>query len=265
MIPKAQPSPPKMSPVAWVLTLLLAIVGLILGALSAAPMRWLDYAVDRASNGMLRVANTTGQLWQGTGVLAMGLTNPQPVLGPVAIRVRPSFWPMGLRVSVLGSGVTWAQSSDIWLSPSGQWRLPAGEANLLATDFSGFPGLLGLSRVGAQMTIRWPEVSHRSGAIHSDGVVNLRLSNVSSAMVPIKPLADIDASFTISGSAGGHWSARSSDASLLDLAASGNWEDRSLRGSVRCRRYCDYVTSFLAVVGKKSGEEYVFNVGPQKN
>lgn len=238
-------------------------LGFVLGSAALVPMTWLDYAAVKLTGGALRLANATGNLWNGTGVITIGKSVPQAILGPLSIRIRPSVWPLGIRISLSGEGVRWEQTQDIRLLANGEWVIPGGQATLLSLDFSNFAGMVGLSRLTAEPSIAWPTIVWRSGALKADKEVTVTFRNVSSALTPIKPLADINARFQMSTAGLGRWSLASTSTSLLDIAASGNWEDATGKGAVRCRRYCDYVSGLLGLIGKRLGDDYVFVLGPR--
>lgn len=241
-----------------------------------APAVWADRVVAALSSGMIRIAEPKGTLWGGSGIpiinfsvlgeadLAPGkvASEWQRLSAPVIWRVGFDLWSPQVTVAIKSAELRGASSMfQIGLSTSGVY-LPAGQWTLEPLRFESLPGLMGLARVSGRIRGSWPEILQPWASrpdLKSDKLV-IELSEVASALAPIRPLGDVRLTVSSSGPNLTRFLLDSSPESALWLSAQGEWADRvTVRGQMRCQRLCEYLVGMMATVGKKNGEVYEFS------
>ncbi len=232
------------------------------GALWFAPATWLDLVISRASNEQLRLVQAHGRLWSGSGVIAMELGGLKPLTQPLHFELKPSLVPLGLTMQLSGQGLRWLNPSAEITYRKGVLQIPAGQLQGPTIDSSNAANFLGLAKVSAQLNLQWPVMTWSSTGVSSQGIVLAELNNISSGLVPIQPLADVRAELRITGSDARPWRATTTDDSVIMLSAQGDLSKRTANGSLRCQRLCDYVNGVLLLMGRPSGEDYVFSFNP---
>lgn len=233
-----------------------------IGALWFAPATWLDLIIYRASNEQLRLVQAHGSLWKGSGVIAIELGGLKPLTQPLHFEITPSLVPPGLTIQLSGQGLRWVNPSAEIVYRSSMIQIPAGQITGLMIDSSNLANFLGLAKISAQPSLRWPAMTWSSKGVSSQGKLLIEINNISSGLVPIQPLADVRAELAITDSDSKPWHAVASDDSVIMLKAQGDLLKRTAAGSLRCQRLCDYLNGALSLLGRPSGEDYVFSFNP---
>lgn len=233
-----------------------------IGGLWFAPATWLDFIVSQSTNGQLRIAQAQGSLWNGRGVLALDLGDMKPLTQELQFSLRPVFLAPGFSMQLSGKGLRWAQANAEIVYRNGSLQIPAGELEGPVIHSAGLPSLLGLSQASAQMNIRWPAVIWSEAGVSGQGRVLAEFNNISSALSPIRPLASLRAELSLANPESKPWIASTTEDSVIMLTAQGDLKTNTAQGSLRCQRFCDYVHGVLLLLGKPSGEDYVFSFDP---
>lgn len=267
----------------WRLTAIL--LGLIVGALFVAPASWLDQIANRSSGGLVRVANTSGSLWSGQGLLILKSPQAQS-FQTTGIRLswilRPSVWPLGLSAQIKGNSLAWQDpSAAIEWSLLGGMNIPAGRLALEKLDLSGLPAPLGIAKLSTMASLRWPDLSlganepprlakalapsaaespPQTGTkeVGPSLAIELRLIEVSSGLAPIKPLGNYLLTLALDANGPQSWRIQDQNDAVVAIQAQGLFADGSIQGRLECRRFCDHLQGLLNLIGKKDGESYVF-------
>ena len=245
-----------------------------------APAVWADRAIAAVSSGIIRIAEPKGTLWNGSGIPIInfsavrmddrsddsvpgrGDSGWQRLSAPITWRLGVDPWSAQATFAIKSPELRGATSEfQVGLSASG-FYLPAGQWALEPLRFESLPGPMGLARVSGRLRASWPEIRQPWGSrldLKSDKVV-IELSEIASALTPIRPLGDARLTVSSSGSSPVRFLVESSPESALRLAAQGEWADRlKIQGQMQCQRFCEYLVGMMATVGKKNGEVYEFS------
>lgn len=238
-------------------------VAAVLGVIWHLPVTLMDTLVSWQTQGSLRVVQAEGVFWNGRGVLMT--KHGIRLTSTVDWQVRPKAWPLGWAVRLQGDGLVWeGAESGVDIGPKGL-RLSAGRLAMPRMDLSVLPGALGLARLSGVPTLSWPALEVLEGRVvgRKDGeVFRARVSDLASGLSPIRPLGEFNFSVALGLEGPGPWHLESSSESVLDLQANGSWSiPLKIDGSLACRRFCDYMTGLMAMIGKPEGERYVLRYG----
>ena len=229
------------------------------GALWFAPATWLDLVASTATSGQLRVVQAQGRLWNGSGVIAVDLGGLKPLTRELHFSLRPSLIPLGFSMQISGQGLQWSDQPSEIQYRNGSLKIPAGQLEGLIIDSTGSPTLLGLAQVSGQINLQWPTVIWSQQGVSGQGQVSAEFRNIASALAPIRPLANLRAELSIANPESRPWNVSSTADSVIMLSARGDLKEKTAEGSLRCQRFCDYVRGALLLLGKPSGEDYVFS------
>ena len=235
-----------------------------------APAAWIDYGLDRASLGRVRLADASGTVWRGEGRLVLadqlpGERGGEPVVDGFAFPGRVS-WRLSVLPLMLGL-VDASVRIDPMPEPvriSGhpaEVHVAAGSLDLPSVELSRLGSPWNTIRPSAALLLQWEALTIRQGTL--DGRASLELREVASAMTPVRPLG----SYRIEISGSGQ------DVSLglrtlsgpLRLEGSGKWERRaglrftasaSAEGAEQSR-----LQSLLALIGRREGERTIIRIG----
>lgn len=238
-------------------------VAALLGITLHLPVTLMDRLVSWQTQGNLRVAQAEGVFWTGRGVLLT--KHGIRLTSTVDWRVRPKAWLLGWTVRLQADGLVWeGAESAVDIGPEGV-RLSAARLTMPRMDLSVLPGALGFARLSGVPTLSWPALEMVEGRLRGrkDGeVVRAHISDLASGLSPIRPLGEFNFSVALGHQGPGPWHLESSSESVLDLQASGSWSiPMRVDGSLACRRFCDYMTGLMAMIGKPEGERYVLRYG----
>lgn len=260
-----------MSAFVKLITVTLAALAAMVGALRWAPAGVADWGLSRVTEGRLRLANVDGTLWSGSGrlvivdnaeaepgavrAIAQGLMIP----GGLSWQINP--WPLmlglidvDLRLEGMPRPLHLGGRFDSLRGSAAQLALPALELGRLGSPWNTI-------RPSAAISVQWDEFTLRRGRF--EGMMRFELREVASAMTPVRPLGSYRAEVVNSGQ-----SATVTLSTLegpLSLRGNGQWEARQgLRfvaeaeasGAER-----DKLQVFLALIGRKEGEKTIIKIG----
>ncbi|MDD5366740.1 MAG: type II secretion system protein N [Gallionellaceae bacterium] len=205
------------------LRIVLAVSALLVLLLAQAPATWLDRALQRASSGLVGLADARGTLWRGNGTVQAILPSGRvETLEAVRWTVDPwALFALHLHIAMT-SERDGKPVLDATLAPTGftvsELRLDAPAALL---------GVLSPTIRGAQITGR---LSVRASGIRADrqtttGSANLTWSDAGSALTPIYPLGSY--MVNLRGVGKGMEFTLSTLAGALTLSGSGQWQPGS--------------------------------------
>lgn len=243
------------------------LLAALLGFVAFMPATFLDYWVNDSSQGKFRVVDARGSIWSGSARLVS--KSGQLDSGLAQWSVRPSISPLGLSLSLELPGLQWQDPNGRIMIEPGGMVIPAGRWGARETRFSELPGALGIARLAAAPSLRWPALNLASGGVvsplldqKSQQSLQIRLHDVSSGLAPIRPLGTIDVSIALTGNGLGGWQATTTPESVIDLRAQGDLSTpEKINGTMQCRRFCEYLTGFLNLLGKPDGDRYELRYG----
>lgn len=245
------------------------------GGLVNAPAAWADRLISYLTNDLVRIAEPTGSIWRGAGTPVINLSaigaakaggsSPegwQRLSGPISWQAGIDPLSGRLTLALASPDLRWAgPDSRVELSWAGL-RLPAAQWTLSPLRLNDLPGVIGLARVSGRFRLAWPELSQSWGPLLDlkSAKLSLEFFDVASALTPIRPLGDYR--FTIESSevpGAFRFSLDSLPESTLRISAQGEWGNAvSVKGQMKCQRFCEYLIGVMATVGRKNGEVYEF-------
>jgi general secretion pathway protein N len=158
-----------------------------------APAWLADRAVDRASDGRIRLAETDGTLWHGSGRLVFRDTNAPAGAGPLQGLVMPGRvrWDTQALPFVLGLVQAEVQlegmSQPLRVTGTfGELRLGAGRLDLPPVELARLGSPWNTIRPVAGLGLQWEPLAIRDGALQ--GKASIELRDVTSAITPVRPL-----------------------------------------------------------------------------
>lgn len=261
----------------WVAIGLVGLLAIVATAVATAPARFVDQALDRASLGVVRLAEADGTVWSGSGRLvlvdgnaadaddpASASDRPRALAGvaiPGRIRwdVRP--WPLlaGLvDATLIVDGMAQpvrlqGNFSELRIGP-GQLSMPSVELSRLGSPWNSI-------RPSGALAVEWQALSIRDGQLTGDAAIELR--DASSALTPVQPLGSYRVTIAGRGSTAGL--GLETISGPLRLSGTGTWEARrGLRFTAEAQaddEQADRLRSFLGVIGRRDGERTIIRIG----
>jgi general secretion pathway protein N len=254
--------------VAMIVVMLLSALG---SALVFAPASFIDLALNQATLGRVRLADTQGSIWQGSGRLVLAQAgDPQddpagPVLGGMAVpsRIGWELRVLPLMIGLVDASVTLSEGRPavrISGNPT-ELRVGAGSLDLPSAQLSRLGSPWNTIRPSAALSMRWDSLIIREGVL--DGRASIELRDTASAMTPVRPLGtykiDVlgtgrDVSLSLSTLSG-----------PLKLQGRGSWNVRgglSFNGEAQAEGPQQLaLQSLLSLVGQRSGDKTVLRIG----
>lgn len=261
-----------MTPGRWLAFLAAGFLSVVGTIAAFAPAGIGDWALDRATNGRLRLADATGSIWNGQGTLVLAepaegadATVRRSTVSGVVVPGRLSWQVRGLPllVGLLDATISMeSMSQPLRLSGSfGELRGTASSLDLPALDLGKLGSPWNTIRPTAALAVRWEGFTIRQGLF--DGKLAIELRDAASAMTPVRPLGSYRVDVTGTGSR-----AELSIATLsgpLRLAGKGVWDQK---GGLRFTAEAEpeeaeraRLQSFLALIGRREGEKTVIKIG----
>ncbi|UCE32576.1 MAG: type II secretion system protein N [Burkholderiales bacterium] len=245
-----------------------AAVGALLAVLLLPPAAWLDGALERASYGRIRLAQTEGTLWRGSARLVLidpAASPDPPVLGGMALPGR-LHWSVDLG-PVLEGAVGLALRLDGMERPLRIRLAPGSLAGSGGTlDLPSLP----LERLGSpwntiqpagRVSIRWSEFTLEPDGF--SGRVTAVIREVTSSLSPVRPLGAYQVEFD-----GSRETARFGMVTLegpLRIEGDGTWTPR---GGLRFAgmAWADEeqearLAPLLGLIGRRAGNRTMIRVG----
>ncbi len=250
--------------------LVVAVLAVALGTfLVSAPASFGDWTLARMTEGRVRLADTSGTLWDGKGRVVVvdtampasdrHLLNGLVLPGQLRWQVRA----LPLLIGMIDATVSLdGISAPLKLSgPFGEIRGSAATLNLPSVDLGRLGSPWNTIRPSAAVGLQWDGFTLQRGVF--DGKIVIELRDASSSMSPVRPLGSyrIDVDSRRSGTN----VALTTVNGPLNLSGSGVWNNRSgLRFSATAEsdaRERDRLQGFLALLGRREGDKIVFKIG----
>ncbi|MCL4184340.1 MAG: type II secretion system protein N, partial [Burkholderiaceae bacterium] len=173
---------------------LVGIVGAVIALAAGAPAAFADRALDRATAGRVRLAETDGTIWRGSGRLVLvdlganegerrslaGVTVP----GRIDWNLRPLPLLIGqvdaaIRIEGMTQPVRIQGDYDEVRVSGGSLVLPSVELGRMGSPWNTL-------RPSGALSLRWENLLVKQGAL--EGRAQIELRDASSAMTPVRPL-----------------------------------------------------------------------------
>lgn len=248
---------------------LVGIVSVTLALAIGAPAAFADRALDQATAGRVRLAETDGTIWRGSGRLVLvdlganegerrslaGVTVPGRIdwnvralpllIGQVdaAIRIEGMTQPVRIQGDV----------DEIRIS-GGALALPSVELGRMGSPWNTL-------RPSGALSLRWENLLLKQGAL--EGRAQIELRDASSAMTPVRPLGSYRVE--IVGQGGQADLSIQTLAGPLRLQGTGNFNARNgLRFTAEARPDAveqARLQSFLGLIGRRDGDKTIIRIG----
>lgn len=173
----------------WALAALLVVLVTVLLSLPAA---WLAPLIERQTDGRLTLGDPAGTLWRGSA-FAGAASGPEAALAPLLPgRFHWTLSPLAL-VGVIDAHINNPEALDQTLTVAGswnEWQLGAASLLLPAERLAVLGAPLNTVQPSGQMRLSWPAltVTRQQGRLALRGRMQLQLTDIASALSPVKPL-----------------------------------------------------------------------------
>jgi general secretion pathway protein N len=256
---------------------------LVAGAVAAlavmvthAPASLADWALERTTQGRLRLADASGSLWAGRGRLVLAdvpgagaapadarhhRSTVAGVVVPGGFQWRVSAFP--LLFGVLDARIEHDSMKRPVVISGGidELRISPGSLTLPPVDLDRLGSPWNTIRPTGTLTVSWENVTLRSGRF--DGRAAVELSEAASALTPVRPLGAYRIDVVGSGS-----QARVQMSTLsgpLRLEGSGTWDARAgLRFTAEAQAdesERGRLQGLLGLLGRRDGERTIIKIG----
>lgn len=255
---------------AFARTIALLAAGLLAALVTVAgvlPASFADVAIDRATHGRIRLAETEGSFWQGSARLIFSDGNPVTrgvVTGLVLPgRVRWDVRSLPLLLGLVQADLSLAgMAQPLSLSGAfGELRLGAGALDLPPIELERLGSPWNTIRPVAGIALRWEPLTIREGSLQ--GKASIELRDVASAITSVRPLGTYRVDAVSSGGA-----AQLSIQTLsgpLKLEGQGSWNSaQGLRFSAQAsaeESEQSRLQPVLALIGRLEANRTVIRIG----
>jgi general secretion pathway protein N len=259
----------RMRPGRMVAYALAGLVGAALTLIGAAPASFADRAIERATGGRMRLAETDGTIWRGSGRLVLVDTGAesgaQQAVPGVAVPGRIDW---GLRqLPLLIGQVDASIRVDGMTQPVrvqggyGEIRVGGGSLALPSVELGRMGSPWNTLRPSGALSLRWENLTLKQGGL--EGRAQIELRDASSAMTPVRPLGSYRVE--IIGRGGQADLGIQTLAGPLRLQGSGTF---SAQGGLRFTAEASAdpaaqasLNSFLGLIGRRDGEKTIIKIG----
>ena len=252
----------------WLAVALVGVLAAVFVLGAFAPASFADLALERATAGRVRLADSAGSLWQGEGRLMLpDLVSAQGdrpgtgmvVPGRLRWRVQPLPLLLGIVDAVLevdGMSAPVRVNGDL-----SEWHVGAGSLALPEIDLASLGSPWNTIRPVAAVSMRWDPLTIRANSV--DGKASIELRDAASAMTQVRPLG----TYRIDLAGAGHELSLAlvTLAGDLRLEGKGRWEPRAGvsftayawgDGPVRAQ-----LQNLLGLIGGLEGDRTVIRIG----
>ena len=262
--------------VLWALLALAVALGTVL---VTAPASLVDWGLDRATDGRVRLADASGSIWNGRGRIVLvdttmlterdrrsgfGRRVPASLPGvviPGAIRWQIQPLPLLIgRIQASAAHDSMPRPTEITGSP-GRITISAGALQLPDVSLARLGSPWSTVRPTTSLAVNWQPVTIENG--QASGRVILDLRDVASALTPVRPLGAYRIS--IDGGPQGTKLAMSSLEGPLRLSGDGNWTPRT---GLRFTAWAEAdeserlrLQSLLNLLGRRDGARTMIKIG----
>ncbi len=248
---------------------LMGLLGVAVALIAAAPAAFADLALDRATGGRMRLAETDGTVWRGSGRLVLvdlgAESGERSALPGVAVPGRID-WALS-RLPLLIGQVDASIRIDGMAQPVrvqggyDEVRVSAGSVALPSVELGRMGSPWNTLRPSGAFSLRWENLTLKQGGL--EGRAQIELRDVSSAMTPVRPLGSYRVE--VVGRGGQADLGIQTLAGPLRLSGNGNF---SARGGLRFTAEASAdpaeragLDSFLGLIGRRDGDKTVIKIG----
>jgi general secretion pathway protein N len=250
---------------------LLALIVALIAAMVAAPASWADGLMAQFSGGRLRLAETEGNLWRGTGKLILadptagaGAKGVQWLAGGVVIpgRCRWELKAMALLFGQLDAGLQIeSMQQPIRLTGDRQRIMGSGGmVNLPQLQLERLGSPWNTIAPNAAIAVQWEPFQIDRGKYLGKAAVSI--TQVSSALSPVKPLGSYRVEIDSQGDQAKLTMLTTSGP--LELEGQGEWNPRlGLRFTAYAQAKAEQerLRPLLGLLGKRDGNKTVIKLG----
>jgi general secretion pathway protein N len=256
----------------WGIALAACVLALAV-TLSLASASWLDWAALQASEGRLRITDTNGTIWNGSGRLVFADPHAEQdpkthlpnltsgVALPPSLSWRIEAWPLLLgrvqsevRIEGVAAPVQFAGTFSSLRGSGGSLELPTVTLDRLGSPWN-------TVQPRGKLSVRWEPFVVERGSF--SGNAEMELASVSSALSPVKPLGHYKIRVTAQG--------KSADIQMstvsgpLMLEGKGQWTGRTgLRFLATAQSAAEEnlrLQPLLGLIGRREGDRVVIKIG----
>lgn len=254
----------------WVLAWVACVLfGALITMAIKWPAHWLGRYIEHATDHRLLWHSVSGSLWQGQANLALSSppSSEPPLRLPGIWRWKATWqWQQGpvLQVHIVNSEILqnpliwrWRpfHLSQPWSLSSSQWRFQAGWLQALGAPWN----TLDIHATLRLQTTEWQGQLNWRGARATQGQAKLQIDELSSALVPLRPLGNYHVAMSLEGRP--HF-VLSTESGSLKLQGQGNWEGQRLRfqGWARAEEaQLSLLQPLLGALGQRQGQQASLN------
>ncbi len=176
-------------PLAWATAALLAVLAT---AIASLPATWLVPLVERQTDGRVSLGDPQGTVWQGSASIGAASAAGEPLSPLLPGRFRWHLSPLALvgRIdAVLANERALSQAVTVrgsWRS----WEVGAGAIELPAERLAALGAPLNTVRPSGRMRLSWPALAlqRTPEGLRIEGRMQLDMTEIASALSPVKPL-----------------------------------------------------------------------------
>ncbi len=176
-------------PLRW---LAFALVAVLATAVASLPAAWLAPWLERQTGGRLSLGDPQGSVWRGSAFIGVAGSGEEPLVPLLPGRFRWRLSPLALAGRVDAS----VQNPRALTAPvtiRGSWRRwQVGDGSILlpAERLAALGAPLNTIRPAGQMRLSWTGLvlARPANALQADGRMQLDLTEMASALSPVKPL-----------------------------------------------------------------------------
>ncbi len=173
----------------WVAGGLLAVLATVLASLPAV---WLAPVLENRTGGRLALGDPQGSVWRGSAFLGVAGGADEPLAPLLPGRFQWRLSPLAL-VGIVEANVQNPRALTAPVPVRGSWRhwvIGDGSITLPAERLAALGAPLNTVRPSGQMRLSWThlELTRAGAGLQADGQMQLDLTQVASALSPVKPL-----------------------------------------------------------------------------
>ncbi len=185
--------------------LALALLVALATALATLPAAWLLPLVERQTGGRLSLGDPQGSVWQGSAFIGAASGPDEPLTPLLPGRFHWRLSPLALlgRIDAeLANDSALAQPVAVHGSWR-QWDVSAGSLLLPAERLAALGAPLNTVQPSGRMQLSWPALAlkRKPEGLHIDGRMQLDMTEIASALSPVKPLGAYRMEFLWRGTA----------------------------------------------------------------
>ncbi len=191
-------------PLHW-LAAALVLLAALAAALASLPAAWLSPLLERQTDGRLSLGDPEGSVWDGSAFMGVAGSADDALVPLLPGRFRWRLSPLAL-VGIVDATVQNPRALAAPVRISGSWRhweIGDGSLSLPAERLAALGAPLNTVRPSGQMRWSWSALSlaRTAGGLQIDGRLQLDLTQVASALSPVKPLGAYRMQFDWQGGA----------------------------------------------------------------